>query len=342
MQRCDLPETALTHWYETKVGILLELKPAATNSDPCPEVPDKFLDLAEMDKVTREIKRSVPKGERFARPLDSPPGSDAPETSTTAAVPAGRGSLAALRDAVAQAREPVVAKPPEILYRDVCASQAKGELFGRQLAAAAWRLGFARAGRKVFIADGSPTNWGIWEREFKHQQYVPVLDFIHALTYVYSAAMAGRTREEGAPVYRRWITWVWQGRVTCVVDELQVRLKELGGPLTEAGADGAGSDPRAVVSETLTYLTNQQSRMNYPSYRQAGLTITSSHIESTVKQINQRVKGSEKFWGEPGGEALLQLRADQLSDGEPLNDFWTRRTKNASGVRTYARGRAAA
>jgi hypothetical protein len=26
--------------------------------------------------------------------------------------------------------------------------------------------------------------------------------------------------------------------------------------------------------------------------------------------INRRVKGSEKFWSEPGAEAILQLRAD--------------------------------
>ena len=40
-------------------------------------------------------------------------------------------------------------------------------------------------------------------------------------------------------------------------------------------------------------------------------------MESMVKQINQRVKGTEKFWSEEGSEAVLQLRADHLSDGEP-------------------------
>ena len=36
--------------------------------------------------------------------------------------------------------------------------------------------------------------------------------------------------------------------------------------------------------------------MNYPEYRRLGLPLTSSHIESTIKQIAARVKGSEKFW----------------------------------------------
>jgi len=33
----------------------------------------------------------------------------------------------------------------------------------------------------------------------------------------------------------------------------------------------------------------------------------SSLVESVVKQVNRRVKGSEKFWSEEGAEAILQL-----------------------------------
>ena len=74
--------------------------------------------------------------------------------------------------------------------------------------------------------------------------------------------------------------------------------------------------------------------MNYPTYRRLGLPITSSVMESTVKQINYRVKGSEKFWSQAGAEALLQLRADQLSDTAPTH-YWTRRPAQATGTRTY-------
>jgi len=106
------------------------------------------------------------------------------------------------------------------------------------------------------------------------------------------------------------------------------------GPLP---ADAAETDPRKILADTLTYLTNQQSRMNYPAYRRWGLPITSSHIESTIKQINRRGKGSEKFWTEPGGESLLQLRADQLADTAPLDTYWLQRSHQATGTRTYNR-----
>jgi hypothetical protein len=91
------------------------------------------------------------------------------------------------------------------------------------------------------------------------------------------------------------------------------------------------------VAEALSYLQNQKERMRYASYRQQGLPITSSHIESTIKQINQRVKGSEKFWSECGAEAILQLRADTLSETAPLAGFWQRRQATATGQRRYRR-----
>ena len=73
--------------------------------------------------------------------------------------------------------------------------------------------------------------------------------------------------------------------------------------------------------------------MKCAEYRQAGLAITTSHVESTIKRLNQRVKGTEKFWSEPGAEAILQLRADTLSETSPLEEFWVRRAGQATGER---------
>ena len=73
--------------------------------------------------------------------------------------------------------------------------------------------------------------------------------------------------------------------------------------------------------------------MDYPRYRQQGLPWTSSHVESTVKLFNRRVKGSEKFWGEPGAEAILQLRAAFLSEDNRLARHL--KTQPCSPFRTY-------
>jgi hypothetical protein len=66
-----------------------------------------------------------------------------------------------------------------------------------------------------------------------------------------------------------------------------------------------------------------------------GLPITSAYVESTIKQLNRRVKGSEKFWSETGAEALLQLSADYLSDRTPLDRFWRNRHEQCTGARSY-------
>jgi hypothetical protein len=42
----------------------------------------------------------------------------------------------------------------------------------------------------------------------------------------------------------------------------------------------------------LTYLESKRSRMRYDEYRRQGLPITSSYVESAVKQFNQRAKGT--------------------------------------------------
>ena len=76
----------------------------------------------------------------------------------------------------------------------------------------------------------------------------------------------------------------------------------------------ADDDPRRIIARELGYLEHNRDRMDYPCYRREGLPWTTSHVESTVKIFNRRVKGSEKFWGESGAEAILRLRAAYLSE----------------------------
>lgn len=71
----------------------------------------------------------------------------------------------------------------------------------------------------------------------------------------------------------RPIRWVWQGQVEEVVQEL-ARLVE-----------SVDERRRETLRESLTYLTNNAGRMKYPEDRQAGLPITTTLIESTIKQI---------------------------------------------------------
>jgi hypothetical protein len=77
--------------------------------------------------------------------------------------------------------------------------------------------------------------------------------------------------------------------------------------------------------------------MRHDEYRCQGLPIMTSAVESAIKMINRRVKGSEKFWSEPGAEDSLQLRADYLSETETMERFWSSRETTASSARPYQR-----
>jgi hypothetical protein len=222
-------------------------------------------------------------------------------------------------------------EPPGLVVRSVVSTKQGAEVFGRWRAAAAWARGFYGAERQVFLGDGSDANWGVWERHFSG--FTPVVDFIHARAYVYGAAMAGGPFVEGWSRYVRWIEALWRGDVATVRSGIQARQQLLGRP----GATDGETHPRVCLAEARCYFENRQGRMRYAEYRRAGLPITTSHVESTIKQMNHRVKGSEKFWSESGAEAILPLRADLLSGTAPLDDFWDRRQAHITGERRHKR-----
>jgi hypothetical protein len=64
--------------------------------------------------------------------------------------------------------------------------------------------------------------------------------------------------------------------------------------------------------------------MAYPRCRRLGLPTSSAPVESTIKQINRRMKGTEKFWLNGGAEAILQVRAAYLSEDDRANTYWSR------------------
>lgn len=282
-----------THWSEFKAGVMISMQSEVHAADPCPELPATFADPGHMRELAREIKGF-----------------------TTATQPAAPGEPPSEE----RESEPAGERPgkPQPLVRSVVALVGHVEPFGRRLASAAYARGFHAAPRKAFLSDGSETNWSVQRRWFSH--YTPILDFVHALMYVYAAALAGRALDEGWSIYCDWAQWLWSGQVDRVIAALTERQAELGSP-----ADKETGTPRAQVAESLGYFTNQRSRMNYAEYRRQGLPITSSYIESTIKQINRRMKGTEKFWSS-AVNAMLTLVADQLTETNVIPRFWDRRT----------------
>jgi hypothetical protein len=291
-----------THWKQETGGLALSMTSKVHEHDPCPEIPDwLFASDAVAEIASLAPRRETP--EHQVKAVDSTSEDESPLD------PEGKEGFE---------------WTPQIVSREVIAS-TQGTEIARHLEWTAWEHGITAASRQAFVSDGASSIWAIHKQYFG--QMTPILDLMHALSYAYRAAAA----LDEAGLYRRWANGIWQGRVRDVLAELQIHQQRLGLPPQDASAD----DPRQRVARAITYYTNHQSRMNYPEYRRLGLPITSSLMESAIKQLSRRVKGTEKFWNQPTAEAILQLRADFLSDSRPLQGFWTRWRQNITGSNRY-------
>jgi hypothetical protein len=277
-------------WREDKVACLVTLESKTYSADPQPEPPECFLDRKYVGRLTQCSTASEPEisGESV-----EPSSASQPES---------------------------VDWQPERLVRTCVATTRDSTEFGYLVAAEAKARNFEAASRRAFVGDGQAYNWAIQKRWFA--KYVAVVDFIHVLGYVWRAASATSTGErEPWGTYVRWLRSCWQGRVSEVLMELDAHQQRIG----EAPEDAEATDPRAVLSRVRGYLRNNAERMKYPEYRTSGLPVTSSWVESLIKEINYRVKGTEKFWNESGAESILAARAAALCDDERFAKHLTAR-----------------
>jgi hypothetical protein len=260
---------------------------------------DKTAILLRMTRTSSSVDPQPQLPACFAQPLGTPQPSAPPPDPFAESPPGGK---------------------PESLVRTGLATLNDSEAFGWMTAAAAEDRGFFTAAAQAFVSDGLPYNWSIHRRHFA--TFEPILDFVHAAEHVHDAAKAAGG---GAELGRHWAALCWQGRVQEVLGELEDQRSRLTPP---PRSDDEPEHPWCVLNREWGYLDNNQQRMDYPRYRREGLPIISSPVESWVKQLNQRVKGSEKFWNEGDqAESMLHLRAAWLSDNEPL----TRHLENRPG-----------
>ena len=279
-------------WKESKVAALWKMTGPEFDHDPHPDPPKCFCDPKQVRKLVKGLKSQR---ELHADEL----------TKIDAVAPEIKPS---------EEPKPPRVWPPERVYRTCVGTLCDVYGFGPLVAAEAQRRGFYQADRQVFLGDGDPKNWTVHKLHFPH--FTAITDFMHPVSYIYQAAGA-ITNSFAAQweQYDAWLVDVWQGRVTNVIAELETWSARLGPPPKDAPDD----DPRQIVAGTLTYLAHNAARMNYDHYRRRGLPITSCLVESLIKEFNRRVKGTEKFWNRPAGaEAILQVRAALLSDGDQL------------------------
>lgn len=280
-------------WREFKAASLETLRSEVQTADPQPEPPCRYRDRQQVARLAAELKAA---------------------RGVAAARPGGRVRRRRRR----RRRLP----RPRKVVRTVVATLADSERFGWQVAAEIHRRGLHKAARKACVCDGQKYNWSIWQMHLVMLGFVPILDFLHLLVYLYAAACAAKGKGSDAAwtLYEAWLALAWSGQVGALLKALRALGQRLGKPPAKAKED----DARQVVWEAVGYVEGNRDKMRYPEYRRLGLPISSAGVESVIKQLNRRVKGTDKFWADGGAEAVLQIRAAHLSEDDRVGRYWAK------------------
>ena len=275
---------------EDKIACLVSMRSDTHAADPQPEPPPGFRDARRVARLVRQFQGQA------ASPADTP-----------AAEPAADAEPAAT-DAVDRPDK------PERLVRTCVATYENSRAFGPLVAAEAQRgASMRRRGRRFWGTASSTT--GRSSGPGSRTSWPSPTSCMSCVICTGRPGRSGATTRRGGGSSRRWMTACWQGRVAQVLAELAAWQERLGRPPPE---DDGGQDARRVLAEVLCYLGNNRERMDYPRYRQEGLPVTSSWVESLVGEFNGRVKGRDKYWNRSAGaEAILQVRAAVLIGGRP-------------------------
>jgi hypothetical protein len=296
------------HWSDTKVACLQTYSAPCSQRDPQPQPPPAFLDPPSVVRLCQEIEqvRSDPATRPTADPLPH------------------------------RHRRRAAREQRRCLIRTAVATTCGVEQFGWMVAAEATRRGFYHAQRRALIGDGG--NWIEPLGRGHFTGWTQVLDFVHVLTHLHTAAMAahhGRAAPAWA-LYEQLLRAAWAGKVQQIQASLQARLQRLGPPADDAPDDA----PSRLIAKVLAYITANAQRMDYPRYRREGIPVSSAAVESLIKQFNQRLKGTEKFWLRDGAEAVLQVRAAYLSDDGRGEAFHAHRPRSRAAGRHRIRAAA--
>ncbi len=167
----------------------------------------------------------------------------------------------------------------------------------------------------VVVVDGDKNQIARVRREARRRgvTIVLVLDFIHALGYLWKAAWS--FFEHGDPEAGKWV----RERARRL---LEGRSSDLAGGIRRSATKrGLSAAQRKGADECANYLVAKRKLLHYEIYLPAGLPIASGVIEGACRHlVEDRLGITGARWTVPGAEAVLQLRA--LRSSGDFDAYW--------------------
>jgi len=144
-----------------------------------------------------------------------------------------------------------------------------------------------------------------------HVEVTIVIDFVHAIEYVWKAAWC--LFAEGDPAAEKWVR-------TQGLRILHGHSDQVATTLRRATADLPASQ-RAGADACARYLTNTAPYLNYRSALTQGWPIATGVIEGACRHlVKDRMDLTGARWTLPSAEAVLKLRA--LLSNDDFDDYW--------------------
>jgi hypothetical protein len=215
------------------------------------------------------------------------------------------------------------------------ATLAPWETAGWLLRVEAERRGYARAGTRLFVADGARSIRELKNLHFPETTFI--LDWAHAAQHLSDCAKAvfGEGSAEALRWYEQHKQLLWEGRSNAIIEDLRRLSQRLGSP----GETDLEMSPRRILHQNaFAYFPNNQHAIDYPRFRANGWPIGSGVAEGAVKQFGLRMKGSEKFWNglvedapqdsrRIGAEEMLAICALYYSEDGRWDRHWHTRAQ---------------
>lgn len=175
----------------------------------------------------------------------------------------------------------------------------------QEVAAALVAHGAPRARRVAWLGDGAPWVWKLAEQLCP--QATQILDWRHVQQHVTECgkALFGET-DACLSVWRDTAeTMLWMG-------ETQVLLRELEACLFLCDT----AEEKEAIVKLKRYCTNNEQRMQYAAFREAGLPVGSGIVESAHRHVlQQRMKRAGQHWMPQRAHRMARLRAAYRTAG---------------------------
>jgi len=185
------------------------------------------------------------------------------------------------------------------------------EEFGKRIYLEAWKRGWSRAAKKVFMGDGSEWIWNIAKLHFPGA--IQIVDLFHARQHLWDLARRLYPNQEAEQ--RRWMMVHQDLLDEGKIEELVAALRAI---------DASNPEVADKIRVEAGYFETNTERMRYPKFRDRHLFVGTGVIEAGCKAlIGSRCKQTGMFWTVRGANAILALRCCQFNGR--FEDYWEAR-----------------